>query len=95
MNSEPVLTDSPDTRPQAEAPKLGTRPARPAFEWPDMSLPMSDKSRKTIEMLKRWAKEDESATEEQRQRYRAALAAIDEHRPHRKLFEDVLAEDTE
>jgi hypothetical protein len=77
----------------SEAKKRGATVECFAAELLERALPMSDKARSAINLLREWGQQDEHLTDAEVAQHRAVLHAIDEDRPSdRKLFESVLSE---
>ena len=91
-----TLTPDLEKRLQAEATKRGKREDETAVQLleerlPEKKLPSMDKANAAADMLLRWADEIDQMSDEEAAENVAILAAIDENRPHRKLFTKILA----
>jgi hypothetical protein len=76
-----------------EAQRRGATVDRLAAELLDRALPVSDKARAAIDLLREWGRQDEIMTEAEGERHRAVLQAIDDDRlSDRRLFDAVLTE---
>lgn len=80
-----------------ESPSRGSNEAWPtretAVQLLEEKLPVSDKANAAADMFLRWADEMDQMSDEECAENRAILAAIDENRPHRKLFTKILADE--
>jgi hypothetical protein len=78
---------------QAEAALRGVSAEEYALRLLDERLPQvwnEERRAAAIAMLKQWAEEDAQMSDEERASNAEVLRAIDEHRPHRKLFTETL-----
>lgn len=78
---------------QQEAERRGQSVEAVVLQLLDERLPIvmtEERRAAAIAMLKRWEEEDAALTEEELAANEEVLRAIDENRPHRKLFADIL-----